>query len=290
MINRATPGSLRDTWFGTRLPEAALARLEALARPASYAVGAEILREGDPTRDLGVVVRGRVALRLRVPERGPTSILTVEEGDIIGWSVVVPPHRATSTVVALVPTELLLIDGTALRAALDADPCSQRPCTGRCSRRSRTACAARGCSSSTCSRARWTSHGEPADRGPRPGFLPRAGLDRLLDLLRPTAAASSDRRSAAVPSSTTRSTAPPTCPPAGRPTRRRASTGSARRGRTASSTTPSGRRPGSARPSRPASRSRSAVASTVRPPSRTCHRPSSPSPSSASAAARSPPC
>ena len=122
MINRATPGSLRDTWFGTRLPEAALVRLETLARPASYAVGAEILREGDPTRDLGVVVRGRVALRLRVPERGPTSILTVEEGDIIGWSVVIPPNRATSSVIALAPTDLLLIDGTALRAALDADP------------------------------------------------------------------------------------------------------------------------------------------------------------------------
>ena len=94
------------------------------AHPActSYAAGAEILREGDPTRDLGIVVRGRVALRLRVPERGPTTILTVEAGDIIGWSAVVPPHRATSTVVALVPTELLLLDGAALRAELDADP------------------------------------------------------------------------------------------------------------------------------------------------------------------------
>ena len=122
MIGRTTPGSLRDTWFGTRLPADALARLEALARPASYPVGAEILRVGDPTRDLGIVVRGRVAIRLRVPERGPTSILTIEAGDIIGWSVVVPPNRATSSVIALAATDLLLIDGTALRAALDADP------------------------------------------------------------------------------------------------------------------------------------------------------------------------
>ena len=40
----------------------------------------------------------------------------------MGWSAVVPPHRATSTAVALVPTELLLLDGAALRAQLDADP------------------------------------------------------------------------------------------------------------------------------------------------------------------------
>lgn len=62
-----------------------------------------------------------MALRLRVPERGPTTILTVEPGDVVGWSAVVPPHRATSTIVALLPTELLLIDGAALRGELSAD-------------------------------------------------------------------------------------------------------------------------------------------------------------------------
>jgi CRP-like cAMP-binding protein len=35
--------------------------------------------------------------------------------------VVIPPNRATSSVIALAPTDLLLIDGMALRAALDAD-------------------------------------------------------------------------------------------------------------------------------------------------------------------------
>jgi CRP/FNR family transcriptional regulator, cyclic AMP receptor protein len=122
MIDGRQSASLRGTTFGARLPEAALARLDALIRVVSYAAGTEILHEGDPTHDLGIVARGRVALRLRVPERGATSILTVEEGDIIGWSVLVPPHRATSTVVALVPTELALLDGVALRAELDADP------------------------------------------------------------------------------------------------------------------------------------------------------------------------
>lgn len=121
-VSGVPSGSLRDTWFGERLPESALARLEAHCRTVSYDAGAEILREGDPTTHLGIVIRGRVAIRLRVPERGPTTILTVEEGSIIGWSAVVKPHRATSTVVALVPTDLLLLDGAGLRAELDADP------------------------------------------------------------------------------------------------------------------------------------------------------------------------
>lgn len=122
MVRGSQSGSLRDTWFGARLPEAELNRLQAHARAASYEAGAEILREGDFTRDLGVVVQGRVALRLRVPERGMTTILTVEAGEIIGWSAIVPPHRSTSTVIAVVPTDLMLIDGAGLRTELEADP------------------------------------------------------------------------------------------------------------------------------------------------------------------------
>ena len=122
MTDGPRPASLRDTWFGAHLPAATLARLEAHDRFASYEAGVEILREGEPTRDLGLIVRGRVAVRLRVPERGMTTILTLEEGNIIGWSAVVPPHRATSTVVTLVPTDLVLLDGAGLRAELDADP------------------------------------------------------------------------------------------------------------------------------------------------------------------------
>ena len=113
--------SLGDTWFGSRLPAAARERLEPHTHVAQFEAGEEILREGEPTRSLGIVRTGRVALRLRVPERGPTTVLTVEPGDVIGWSAVIPPHRATSTVVALLPTELLLIDGAAMRAELASD-------------------------------------------------------------------------------------------------------------------------------------------------------------------------
>lgn len=113
---------LAGTWFGGRLPAAARERLGPHLQSRTYDAGEELLHEGEPTRQLAIVRSGRVALRLRIPERGPTTVLTVEPGDVIGWSAVVPPHRATSTVVALVPTEVLLIDGAALRDALEADP------------------------------------------------------------------------------------------------------------------------------------------------------------------------
>jgi CRP/FNR family transcriptional regulator, cyclic AMP receptor protein len=114
--------ALAGTWFGARVPGAARERLAPHLSVASYDAGQEVQSEGEPMRHLGIVLTGRVALRLRVPERGPTTILTVEPGDIVGWSAVVPPHRATDTIVALIPTDLLLCDAAALRAELTADP------------------------------------------------------------------------------------------------------------------------------------------------------------------------
>ena len=68
------------------------------------------------------VVDGRLAIRLKVPGRDVVTVLTVEPGDLIGWSALVPPHRATSTIVALEPTTVVAFDGSRLRAALEADP------------------------------------------------------------------------------------------------------------------------------------------------------------------------
>ena len=142
-------------------------------------------RRRDPARGrakpaLGIVVSGRVALRLRVPERGPTTVLTAEPGNIVGWSAVVPPHRATSTAVALVPTELLFLDGEALRAELDADPALAAPsiavARGGCASPQRHAHAAARPVRAAGGRAVVTATTAPA-------FLPRAELGRLLDLL-----------------------------------------------------------------------------------------------------------
>jgi CRP-like cAMP-binding protein len=56
-----------------------------------------------------------------VPERGPVTILTVEPGDVFGWSALVEPHEATSNAVALEAAEALVFDGPALRRLLAAD-------------------------------------------------------------------------------------------------------------------------------------------------------------------------
>ncbi len=105
-----------------RLSPPVYARLAELARPIEYEAGAVVLREGGDTPFLGSLLEGRVALRLRVPERGERlTIVTIEPGQLLGWSAVVPPFRATVDAFATEPSRVLAIDATALRARLAVD-------------------------------------------------------------------------------------------------------------------------------------------------------------------------
>lgn len=105
-----------------RLSPSVHARLAQLARPVGYAADAVILREGMDTPFLGAILEGRVALRLRVPEAGDRlTIATIEPGELVGWSAVVSPFRATVDAVATEATRVLAIDAVALRACLATD-------------------------------------------------------------------------------------------------------------------------------------------------------------------------
>lgn len=112
---------LSTTWFGRDLPPHVLERLAEWAELRTFAEGATLFREGAEATELGVVVSGRVALRLLVPERGPVTILTVEPGDLYNWSALVSPHRSTSTAIAMEAVEAVVLPATRLRAELAAD-------------------------------------------------------------------------------------------------------------------------------------------------------------------------
>jgi len=128
MTQSAPPGprvdavaALSDSWFGTGLSPEAVARLAALATFREIAAGEDVLHEGEITETFGIVLAGRIALRMLVPERGNVTILTVEAGDVLGWSALVPPHRATATAIAVEPAAILSFDAEALRERLRVD-------------------------------------------------------------------------------------------------------------------------------------------------------------------------
>jgi len=113
--------ALAGGWFGSGLSPHARSQLAYCAALRPYAAGELILREGQETDPFGIVTAGRVALRLLVPERGAVTIMTVEPGDVVGWSALVPPYRSTSTAVAVESSTLLAFDVGELRRALRDD-------------------------------------------------------------------------------------------------------------------------------------------------------------------------
>lgn len=112
---------LAATWLTHELDASARDALAAIGRFVAIPAGSVLMREGEPNDAMAIVLEGRVSLRMRVPERGPVSIVTIEPGDVVGWSVMVPPYRATSTAVAMTDTELVQFDGQQLRELIAAN-------------------------------------------------------------------------------------------------------------------------------------------------------------------------
>jgi CRP/FNR family cyclic AMP-dependent transcriptional regulator len=113
--------ALASSWFGGGLSPEAIARLASIATRRDVPIGTELFHEGQVTEAMSIVLAGRVALRTLVPERGMVTILTVDPGDVVGWSAIVPPHRATSVGIAIEPVTLIDFPGDRLRQLLRED-------------------------------------------------------------------------------------------------------------------------------------------------------------------------
>lgn len=121
MTTGTVDAALAATWLTAGMSADTRARLAALGTLAEVPEGTTVVQEGVPCTSLGLVVSGRIALRLRLPGGDERTILTVDPGDVFGWSAVLPPAIATSTGTAVQPTLAVLFDGERLLEALAAD-------------------------------------------------------------------------------------------------------------------------------------------------------------------------
>ena len=88
----ATVGELLASHpFFTGLDESAVRRLGACSQNVRFRPGELLFREGGDADRLLVLRRGRVALDVHVPGRGIQVVSTVDAGDVVGWSWLVPP-------------------------------------------------------------------------------------------------------------------------------------------------------------------------------------------------------
>jgi CRP-like cAMP-binding protein len=96
------------------------ATLASLARPASFAQGDMIFREGDERHEFFLLLSGRVALEMMAQGK-PLRVHTLEGGDELGWSSVIVGRGKLFQARALEPVEALAFDGYALLERCRAD-------------------------------------------------------------------------------------------------------------------------------------------------------------------------
>ena len=92
------------------------------ARTCTSGAGEYLFREGEPADRFYVVRHGRVALEVHDPARRRWSLDTVDDGDVVGWSWLVPPYRWIFDARAVEPTSAVAFDGACLRGKCDEDP------------------------------------------------------------------------------------------------------------------------------------------------------------------------
>ena len=81
-----------------------------------------IFNEGEAASRFYVIRHGRVTLEVHSPARGALVIDTMNDGEVVGWSWLVPPYKYFCDARAVTPVSLTALDGACLRGKAEADP------------------------------------------------------------------------------------------------------------------------------------------------------------------------
>ena len=112
---------LREHPFFRDLGVAHIKSIAGCARDIQFEAGETIIREGQEANHFYVIRHGRVALDIHGSHRGPITIQTIEDGEVLGWSWLIPPYKWRFTARAVEKTQAISLDGRCLRGECEQD-------------------------------------------------------------------------------------------------------------------------------------------------------------------------
>lgn len=113
---------LREHPFFEGLSDADVSLLTGCAKNVRFDAGTALAREGAPAVQFFVIREGRIALEFPCPNGGAVEIQTLDAGEVVGWSWLMPPFEWQFDIVAITPVRALELDGKCLRGKCDNDP------------------------------------------------------------------------------------------------------------------------------------------------------------------------
>lgn len=83
--------------------------------------GEYLFREGAVADEFFLLREGRVAFECHVPGRGAVVFETIDAGEVLGWSWLVPPYTWHFDALAKTELRFIAFDGSCLRGKMEAD-------------------------------------------------------------------------------------------------------------------------------------------------------------------------
>lgn len=88
----------------------------ACASNVRFSPGTYIFKQGDEANQFYLIRSGSVALEMFARQSQPLTVETLQEGDVLGWSFLVPPYIWDLHARAVQETRAIAVDGKCLRA------------------------------------------------------------------------------------------------------------------------------------------------------------------------------
>jgi CRP-like cAMP-binding protein len=107
--------------FLSGLEKRFLPRIARLASPRKFEAEQVIFYEGQPANELYLISSGKVGIEMALLGVSELVIQTLGAGEVVGWSWLLPPFEYHYSARALEPTEVIALDGKALRQLCESD-------------------------------------------------------------------------------------------------------------------------------------------------------------------------
>ncbi len=86
-----------------------------------FNAGQYLFHEGEEANQFYMIRQGKVAVEIHAAERGSITVQTIGEGEVLGWSWLIPPYRWRFDARALELTRAIALDGKCLRTKSEED-------------------------------------------------------------------------------------------------------------------------------------------------------------------------
>ena len=117
-----TPDDLIEYALLADLTHSQLEQVAAVSNVVGFARGSTIIEEGRDADRCWLISAGTVRLETRLPNGRSAVLQTLGQGDVLGWSWLMPPYRWRFDAAAIEAVIAIEIDAVQLRLLAEEDP------------------------------------------------------------------------------------------------------------------------------------------------------------------------